>query len=71
MTGTTKYAVFGRRNEGDDTLHLGTVSAHSDRLAKTYAYNTYDEEDWNYLAVVREEDLLEVEHGNVRREVPQ
>jgi len=69
MSGDTKYEVFARKSEGDDTLHIGNVSAKSDRLAKMYAYNTFDEEDWNYLAVVRQEDLLEVKPQAMRQGV--
>lgn len=64
-----KYEVFARINQGDDTLHIGNVTAKSDRLAQMYAYNTFDEEDWNYLAVVREENLLEVSGDQPKREV--
>ena len=55
-----KYEVFARINQGDDTKHIGNVTAKSDRLAKMYAHTTFDEEDWDYLAVVRQDDLLEV-----------
>lgn len=55
-----KYEVFSRINQGDETLHIGNVRAQSDRLARMYAHNTFDEEDWDYLAVVREENLIEV-----------
>lgn len=55
-----KYEVFARVNQGDDTMHIGRVDASTDRLAKSYANITFDEEDWDYLAVVRHEDLLEV-----------
>ncbi|GAB7021305.1 phenylacetic acid degradation PaaB family protein [Halostagnicola sp. A-GB9-2] len=64
-----KYEVFARINQGDDTTHIGNVTAQSDRLAKMYAYNTFDEEDWNYLTVVREENLLEVTGTQPKREV--
>ncbi|SFS90639.1 phenylacetic acid degradation PaaB family protein [Halostagnicola kamekurae] len=64
-----KYEVFARINQGDDTLHIGTVTAQSDKLAQMYAYNTFDEEDWNYLAVVREENLHEVSGEQPEREV--
>lgn len=56
-----KYEVFARVNQGDDTIHIGNVTAKSDRLAKVYARNTFNEEDWDRLAVVREDDLLDVE----------
>lgn len=55
-----KYEVFARINQGDDTIHIGNVTAKSDRLAKMYARNTFDEEDWDRLAVVREEHFLDV-----------
>jgi len=56
-----KYHVFARVNAGDDLMHVGTVQADSDRLARIYAHRTYDEEDWEFLGVVREENLIEVE----------
>ncbi|MGZ0747251.1 phenylacetic acid degradation PaaB family protein [Haloparvum sp. AD34] len=56
-----KYQVFARVNQGDDTIHIGNVTAESDRLAKVYARNTFNEEDWDRLAVVRESNLLDVE----------
>ncbi|WP_144926288.1 phenylacetic acid degradation PaaB family protein [Halorubrum salsamenti] len=55
-----KYEVFARVNQGDDTIHIGNVTAKSDRLAKVYARNTFNEEDWDRLAVVREDQLLDV-----------
>jgi 1,2-phenylacetyl-CoA epoxidase PaaB subunit len=55
-----KYEVFARINQGDETLHIGNVRAQSDRLARMYAHNTFDEEDWDFLAVVREDNLIEV-----------
>ncbi|QHS17721.1 hypothetical protein [Halopenitus persicus] len=58
---TRHYEVFARINQGDETLHIGNVQADSDRLAKLYAHNTFDEEDWDFLAVVRREDVLEVD----------
>lgn len=55
-----KFEVFARINQGDDTKHIGNVTAQNDRLARMYAHNTFDEEDWNYLAVVRRDNLIEV-----------
>jgi len=55
------YHVFTRINAGDDLMHVGTVQADSDRLARIYAHRTYDEEDWDFIGVVREENLIEVE----------
>lgn len=55
-----KYEVFARLNPGDETYHVGTVEATSDQLAATYARNTYDEEDWDRMFVVCDEDLVGV-----------
>ena len=57
-----KYHVFTRINAGDDLMHVGTLRADSDRLARIYAHRTYDEEDWDFIGVVREENLIEVEN---------
>lgn len=60
-----RYEVFARINKGDETIHIGTVTAETDRLAKVYARTTFDEEDWDYLAVVRREALVEVPTGPI------
>ena len=61
-----KYEVLARVKPGEETIVVGTLEAPNDRLAKTYARTTYDEEDWDYLAVVAQEDLVEVpEKGQV------
>ena len=54
-----KYHVFTRLNAGDDLIHVGNVTADSDRLAKLYAYETFDEEDWHTMFVVSDENMLE------------
>ncbi|ADB62994.1 hypothetical protein Htur_4172 (plasmid) [Haloterrigena turkmenica DSM 5511] len=66
---TMKYEVFARINQGDDTKHIGNVTAKSDRLAQIYAHNTFNEEDWDFLAVARTEHLLEVTGGRPDLEV--
>jgi 1,2-phenylacetyl-CoA epoxidase PaaB subunit len=55
-----RYEVFAQINPGGDITHIGRVEAENGRLAKSYARTTFDEEDWNYMAVVAENDLLEV-----------
>ena len=61
-----KYEVLARNKPGDETIVVGNVDAPNDRLAKAYARTTYDEEDWDYLAVVAREDVIEVpEKGQV------
>lgn len=60
-----KYEVFARISAGDDTIHIGSIDAPNDRLAKLYARDTYDEEDWNYFAVVQADDIHEIETDGV------
>lgn len=56
-----KYEVFARIRPGDEITHIGCVEADSDALAKSFARTTFDEEDWDYMGVVRRDHLLEVE----------
>jgi hypothetical protein len=58
-----KYDVFARLNAGDDITHIGQLDADTDALARSFARTSYDEEDWDYMAVVRREHVLEVEEG--------
>lgn len=58
------YEVLTRINPGDDLIHVGSVEAPSDKLAKNYARTTYDEEDWSYMVLVRREDLIKVTGGS-------
>lgn len=60
-----KYEVFARLGAGDDLINIGNVDAESDRLARTYAKSTFDEEDWDRLVVVRQEYLLEVKEDQM------
>lgn len=55
-----RYDVFARISPGDNTIHIGSIDAPNDRLAKIYARSTYDEEDWDFMAVIREEHVIEV-----------
>ncbi|GAA0236440.1 phenylacetic acid degradation PaaB family protein [Haladaptatus pallidirubidus] len=55
-----RYEVFAQIKPGDEIIHVGRVEADNGRLAKSYARTTFNEEDWNYMAVVAEENLLEV-----------
>jgi hypothetical protein len=60
-----KYEVFTRLNAGDDIINVGQVEADTDSLAKSFARTTYDEEDWNYMAVVSHEHILEIEQDQI------
>jgi hypothetical protein len=59
MTGDQRVAfdVFARLKRGDDLLHIGTVEAESEELAKLYARYTYDEEDWAEMCVIRRDQM--------------
>jgi 1,2-phenylacetyl-CoA epoxidase PaaB subunit len=54
------YEVLTRINPGDDLIHVGSVEAPSDKLARNYADTTYDEEDWSMMVLVKREDLIRV-----------
>jgi len=55
-----KYEVFARIRAGEDLIHVGNVDAPDDRLVKTYARTTFDEEDWDRMVAVPREELIEV-----------
>jgi hypothetical protein len=62
-----KYQVFARINPGDDLIDVGNVDAPNDRLAKTYARTTFDEEDWDRMVIVPRDALLEVTDAEGKR----
>lgn len=55
-----KYEVFARINAGDDLINIGNLDAPNDRLARSYARSTFDEEDWDRMIAVSREDIVEV-----------
>ncbi|WP_424005725.1 phenylacetic acid degradation PaaB family protein (plasmid) [Haloarcula salina] len=55
-----KYEVFARIRAGEDLIHVGNVDAPDDRLVKTYARTTFDEEDWDRMVAVPRDELIEV-----------
>lgn len=57
-----EYDVFTRIKRGDNLVHIGTVEAPSDELAKVYANFVYDEEDWVEMCVVRRDNISWVKH---------
>lgn len=58
---TTSYAVFTRKQPGDDLILAGSVNAPSDRLARINAREMYDEEDWSKMLIVEENELFEAQ----------
>ncbi|MFM1654535.1 hypothetical protein ACI7RC_20915 [Brevibacillus sp. B_LB10_24] len=57
-----EYDVFTRIKRGDNLVHIGTVEAQTDDLAKVYATYIYDEEDWVEMCVVRRDHIGWVRH---------
>ncbi|SDI41189.1 hypothetical protein SAMN05192534_14510 [Alteribacillus persepolensis] len=59
-TGSENYVLFTRIKRGDDLTQVGTLRAPSDELAKLYAKQIYDEEDWVEMHVVKKSNLIPV-----------
>jgi 1,2-phenylacetyl-CoA epoxidase PaaB subunit len=51
------YDVFTRIKRGDNLIHIGSVSAENDELAKVYANFVYDEEDWVEMCIIRRNQI--------------
>jgi len=41
-------------------MHVGSVNAPNDELAKVYAWTAYDEEKWVEMCVVRRNEIIPV-----------
>lgn len=61
------YEVFARKTHDEPLMHVGSVNAEDDDLARVYAWCTYDEESWVEMCVVRREHIISVSHN---RKVP-
>ncbi|MFB4165869.1 hypothetical protein ACE1TI_19245 [Alteribacillus sp. JSM 102045] len=55
-----EYILFTRIKRGDDLTHIGSLKAPSVELAKVYAKQIYDEEDWVEMHVVKQSNILPV-----------
>jgi 1,2-phenylacetyl-CoA epoxidase PaaB subunit len=55
-----EYDVFTRIKRGNDLIHIGTVEAETDDLAKVYATYVYDEEDWIEMCVIRRDHIVHI-----------
>lgn len=55
--GVEVYDVFSRIKRGDELVHIGTVEAESEELAKIYANYVYDEEKWVEMFVVKRKQI--------------
>lgn len=54
------YDVFARKSRGKPLRHIGYIDALDDELARVYAWQTYDEENWFEMCVVAREHILPV-----------
>lgn len=54
------YEVFARKNREDPLHHIGYINAMDDQLARVYAWNTYDEQNWFEMCVVPRSAILPV-----------
>lgn len=54
------YEVFARKNREDPLQHVGFLNAGDDALARVYAWQTYDEQNWFEMCVVARDALLSV-----------
>lgn len=56
------YEVFARKTHDDPLLHVGSINASDDELAKAYAWTMYDEENWVEMCVVPRAAVIQVTH---------
>ena len=54
------YEVFARKSHEEPLMHVGSVNAPNDELAKVYAWTAYDEEKWVEMCVVCREEVIPV-----------
>jgi len=56
------YEVFARKTHEEPLMHVGSVNAQDDELARVYAWSTYDEENWVEMCVVLRDSVIQVTH---------
>lgn len=54
------YEVFARKTREEPLRHIGYINAMDDDLARVYAWNTYDEQNWFEMCVVARSAILPV-----------
>jgi 1,2-phenylacetyl-CoA epoxidase PaaB subunit len=54
------YEVFARFKYDEPLHHVGTVSAPNHELAKSYAFNTYNEWAWIEMIIVPRREMIMV-----------
>lgn len=54
------FEVFARKTREEPLRHIGYVNAMDSELARVYAWNTYDEQNWFEMCVVPRAAMLPV-----------
>lgn len=54
------FEVFARKSRGEPLRHIGYLDAPDAGLARVYAWNTYDEENWFEMCVVPRTAIIPV-----------
>lgn len=54
------YEVFARKTREEPLHHIGYINAMDDELARVYAWNTYDEQNWFEMCVIPRAAILAV-----------
>lgn len=54
------FEVFARKSRGEPLRHIGYLDAPDAELARVYAWNTYDEENWFEMCVVPRSAIIPV-----------
>lgn len=61
------YEVFARKSHKEPLMHVGSLNASDDDLAKVYAWTMYDEENWVEMCVMPRASVIQVSHD---RKIP-
>jgi len=67
MPGQEIYEVFARKSHSEPLMHVGSVNAPNDDLARVYAWTTYDEETWVEMCVVQRRAIIPVLNPEQKR----
>ena len=55
------YEVFARKTREEPMRHVGWINAMDDKLARVYAWKTYDEQNWAEMCVVPRSAIIPVD----------
>jgi 1,2-phenylacetyl-CoA epoxidase PaaB subunit len=64
MTHDVVFEVFARKSRGEPLRHIGYLDAPDAELARVYAWNTYDEENWFEMCVVPRSAIIPVNRAD-------